>query len=162
MTSILPTAGISPCALPGRFQLHFYFSKFPSRFSVCLLGRANHFIQFVFEFLLRPSIDPSWELQSCALPGWFQWSNHFSKPPSRVLVCESGHSVRSGSFIFETLIGTRTLHPQKLLLRPPLPVSITRLFLKALLLELSRANPPTPIAPAHSFSKLHSLPLSTR
>ena len=38
---------------------------------------------------------------------------HFSKPPPRVIVtvCISGHSYRSGSFVFETLVGTRTLHP---------------------------------------------------
>ena len=35
VTSIFPTAIISSCALPGRFQLRCYFSKFPSRFSVC-------------------------------------------------------------------------------------------------------------------------------
>ena len=34
----------------------------------------EHFMHFVFEFLLRPSYDPSWE----TLPGWFQLSNHFS------------------------------------------------------------------------------------
>ena len=81
--------------------------------------------------MLRPSDDPSWEWQSCALPGLFQSSNHFSKPLLRVFVCKSGHSICSGSFVFETLVCTRTLHPSELLLGPPLPVSITRLFLKA-------------------------------
>ena len=35
VTSILPTANISLFALPGRFQLRYYCSKFPPRFSVC-------------------------------------------------------------------------------------------------------------------------------
>ena len=35
VTSILPTASISLCALPGRFQLRYYCSKLPPRFSVC-------------------------------------------------------------------------------------------------------------------------------
>ena len=38
-------------------------------------------------------------------------NHHFSKPPPRVIVCISGHSDRSGSLVFETLVGTRTLHP---------------------------------------------------
>ena len=48
VTSILPAAIFSLCALPGQFQLCYYFSKFPFRFCVCYLGRADHFIQFVF------------------------------------------------------------------------------------------------------------------
>ena len=55
-----------------------------------------------------------WPRQSlhtfCALAGWCKSSNHFSMPPPRVLVCESGHSDRSESFVFETLVSTRTLH----------------------------------------------------
>ena len=54
VTSILPKASISLCALPGRFQLRYYFSKFPPRISLCYFGLANHFIPFVFEFSLRP------------------------------------------------------------------------------------------------------------
>ena len=109
-TSILPTASIPLFALAGRFQLRYYCSKFPPPFSVCKLGRSIHFIPFVFEFLLFPSYDPYWQLLSCALPGWFQSSNHFSKLLPPFLVCESGHSVRSGSIFFETLVSTRTLH----------------------------------------------------
>ena len=89
----------------GRFQLLNYFSRFPSRFSVCKFGWANYFILFVFESSKRPSYDASWKLQSCALLGWFQSSNHFSTPPDWVLVCKSGHSDRSGPFVFETLVG---------------------------------------------------------
>ena len=75
---------------------------------------------------MHPLYDPSWELQSCALPGLFQSSNHFSKPPPLVLVCESGqcggHSVRSEKFIFETLVtfGRHTHAPP---LKPPLAPS---------------------------------------
>ena len=80
----------------------------------CVQIRPLHSLHtVVFEFLLFPSYDPYWQLLSCALPGWFQSSNHFSKPLPPFLVCESGHSVRSGSFFFETLVSTRTLHLKK-------------------------------------------------
>ena len=76
----------------------------------CVLIRPLHSLHTLcFQFSLRPSYDPSWYLLSCALPSWFQLSNHFSKPLPPFLVCESGHSVRSGSFVFETLVSTRTL-----------------------------------------------------
>ena len=83
---------------------------------------------------MLPSYDPSWELQSCTVPCLFQLSNHFSKPPPRVFVSDSGHFVRSGSFVYETLVGTRTLHPKNssfALTCLTVPVSITRTFLKA-------------------------------
>ena len=35
VTSILPIATASLCALFGRFQMRYYFLKFPPRFSVC-------------------------------------------------------------------------------------------------------------------------------
>ena len=77
----------------------------------CVQIRPLHSLHtVVFEFLLFPSYDPYWQLLSCALPGWFQSSNHLSKPLSPFLVRESGQSVRSGSFVFETLVSTRTLH----------------------------------------------------
>ena len=51
----------------------------------CVQIRPLHSLHtVVFEFLLFPSYDPYWQLLSCALPGWFQSSNHFSKPLPRV------------------------------------------------------------------------------
>ena len=108
VTSILLTASTSLCALPGRHNCAIIFEVFTSIF--CVLVRPRQSLHSIyFEFSLRLSYDPSWELLSCALPGWFQSCNHFSKPPPRVLVFESGNSVRSGSFVFETLVGMRTL-----------------------------------------------------
>ena len=55
---ILPTAIISlcrGCTLPCWFQFPDYFSKPPSRYSVCDSGRANRSVPFVFESSLRPS-----------------------------------------------------------------------------------------------------------
>ena len=37
--------------------------------------------------------------------------SHFSKPPARVLVCESCNSDCSGPFVFTNLVGTHLLHP---------------------------------------------------
>ena len=48
-----------------------------------------------------------WSRARVRVSGWFQSPNHFSKPPLR----EYGHSVRSGSFVSEPLVGTRTFHP---------------------------------------------------
>ena len=64
-----------------------------SIFCVLIWPRLSFHTVF-FKSSLRPSYDPSWKLQCCALPGLFQSSNRFSKPPPRVLVSESGHSNR--------------------------------------------------------------------
>ena len=69
---------------------------------------------------------------------------YFSDPPSRVLMSESAHSHCSGPYVFEILSANSTLHFQKLLLRPPLPVSIIQLFFEAcstnILVQISPAN----------------------
>ena len=61
--------------------------------------------------------DPSWKLQSCALPFLLQLFNHFSKPPHWGLVCKTSHSGsnHSGSFVFQVRtivcrLGACTLH----------------------------------------------------
>ena len=69
VTSILPTATFSLCALPDQFQMRDYFFEVLPQFSVCLFGCANHFTPFVFEFSLLQSYDPSWKLQFCTLRG---------------------------------------------------------------------------------------------
>ena len=88
--SIIPTAIISLCALSGQFQSCKLFFEVLSWFSVCNFGHTNHFIQFNFESLLRPSYDPSPKLPSCTIPGLFQSSNRFQslllKPFSLFLV----------------------------------------------------------------------------
>ena len=70
----------------------------------CVLIRLLHSLHTVcFRIFECQSYDPSWELLSCTLPSWFQSSNHFSKPLPRVLLCESGHSICSGSFGFKLI-----------------------------------------------------------
>ena len=54
------SSSFSLCALPGRFQLRDFFSKFPFRFSVCLFGRANYFILFVIESSKRRRMIHPW------------------------------------------------------------------------------------------------------
>ena len=98
-----------------------------------LIKQCQSLHNFFFEFLLRQSYDPSWELQSCAVPSCTQSSNYFSKPPLWVLRCESANSVRRSLRIicFRNFSWHSHAPPLKLLVPPPLPVSITRLFLKA-------------------------------
>ena len=57
-------------------------------------------------------------------------------------MCKSCLPNSSRSFVFKTLVCTRTLHPLKLLLLLPLPVSITQLFLKASSLSYLVQNSP--------------------
>ena len=103
VTSILLTAIIFLCALPGRLQSCVYFSKFSPRFSMFKFVHANHFIPFVFESLLRPWYHPSWKLDFNRPMIYQSLLLEFSS--------ESGHSYCSEPFVFETLVGTRTLHP---------------------------------------------------
>ena len=119
-------------------SLRYYCLKLPLRFSVFKLGSANHFIPFVFEFLLRPSYDPSWKL----LPQLVSIVQSFLKASSsnsRVQI----RPLRSLSFI---CFRNFSQHAHASHLKPPLapsPACFNHLItFESLLLQLSRANLP--------------------
>ena len=100
-----------------------FFEVSTSIFCMLIWPRQSpwHFTPFVFESSLRQSYDPSWKLQSCALPGWFQSSNHLSKPPPRAIeplriVCFRNFSLHAHA------------PPTKTPLAPSSACFITRLF----------------------------------
>ena len=109
---------------------------------------------------MRRSYNPFWKLQSCALPCWLQSFSHFSKPPPPLLVCESVHfdDVRSLRTICFRNLSRHTVTPAPRLKTPLAhsPASFNHsITFESVLLELSRANPPTPIAPERFQNSTH-------
>ena len=111
-------------------------SKFPPLFSVRWLGSANHTV--CLQFLFSPVVGSILGIAVLLPPQLVSIVQPFSKPPPWVLVCKSCHSVRSGSFVFETLVGTPPLKTplapsyacfnhsiilESILLTPPLVIS---------------------------------------
>ena len=64
--------------------------------------------------------------------------------------------------LFSKLYSARARSTLKTPLAPSPACFNHSIIFESLLLQLSRANPPAPIAPDLSFSKFHSLPPSTR
>ena len=116
-------------------------------------GSANHFIPFVLESSCHMiHLSPG----NCSPAPSPIGVNHFSKPPPRVLVCKSGQSDRPGSFVFETFVCARMLHPSKaprLTARSgPLPPSRNKMS--------PNKCPESPISTIYC-TEFHHIPLAT-
>ena len=156
-----PNSKYSLFALPGRFQLRYYCSKFPPRFSVCKLGRSIHFIPLFSNFCCsRRMIHTG---NCCLAPS----PVGFNRPIiSQSLFLESRVRIRPLRSLRIICFRNFSQHAHAPPLKTPLapsPACINySIIFESLLLPSDFVQIPGRLAPDSSFSKFHSLPPSTR